>query len=99
LVYGAAAGVFFAFLAAFLMAYEPARRLARLNLDLSSGLVGVRLLFEILDSAPGEQEDQEKPALRPSIERIEFSQSRFAYRADAATLDDMSFVAEPAAMT
>ena len=68
LVYGAAPGEFFGFLAAFLMAYEPARRLARLNLDLSSGLVGVRLLFEILDSPPSEAPDDDKPALRPSIE-------------------------------
>jgi len=99
LVHGAAPGEFFAFLAAFLMAYEPARRLARLNLDLSSGLVGVRLLFEILDSPPTEAPDDDKPALRASIERIEFSHVQFAYRADTPTLDDMSFVAEPAAMT
>ena len=48
---------FFSFLAAFLLAYEPAKRLARLNLDLHTNLVGVRVLFEILDSA-GDRTDR-----------------------------------------
>ena len=42
---GATPGQFFAFITAFLLAYEPAKRLARLNIELNSGLVGVRMLF------------------------------------------------------
>ena len=37
-------GEFVSFLAAFLLAYEPAKRLARLNMDLNNNLVGVRVL-------------------------------------------------------
>ena len=48
---GASPGEFFSFLAAFMLAYEPAKRLARLNIDLNTALVGVRILFEIIDSA------------------------------------------------
>ena len=44
-----------AFLAAFLLAYEPAKRLARLNIDLNNSLLGVRVLYEVIDSPPGEQ--------------------------------------------
>ena len=33
---GATPGQFFSFLAAFMLAYEPAKRLARLNIDLNS---------------------------------------------------------------
>ncbi len=40
---GATPGQFFSFLAAFMLAYEPAKRLARLNLDLNSGLVPLKL--------------------------------------------------------
>ncbi len=47
---GATPGQFFSFLAAFMLAYEPAKRLARLNIDLNTGLVGVRILFEIIDT-------------------------------------------------
>ena len=37
----ASPGEFFSFMTAFLLAYEPAKRLARLNLDLNAALVGV----------------------------------------------------------
>ena len=47
---GATPGQFFSFLTAFLMAYEPAKRLARLNIELNSNLIGARKLLEIVDS-------------------------------------------------
>jgi ATP-binding cassette subfamily B protein len=99
IVHGAPPGEFVAFTAAFLLAYEPARRLARFNLDMNSGMVGVRMLFEILDSPATEPNDDDKPALRAAIERIEFSDVNFAYRAETPTLRGMSFVAEPGTMT
>jgi ATP-binding cassette subfamily B protein len=99
IVQGAAPGEFFSFIAAFLMAYEPAKRLARLNMELNNGLVGTRLLFEILDSPASELSDDDKPALRPSIERVEFNDVRFAYRSDDSVLRDMSFIAEPGTTT
>ncbi len=49
---GATPGQFFSFIAAFLLAYEPAKRLARLNIELNSALVGVRILFEVLELEP-----------------------------------------------
>ncbi len=59
---GATPGQFFSFLAAFMLAYEPAKRLARLNIDLNTGLVGVRILFDIIDSPPTEPTDDEQAA-------------------------------------
>jgi ATP-binding cassette subfamily B protein len=99
IIHGAPPGEFVAFTAAFLLAYEPARRLARFNLDLNSSMVGVRLLFEILDSPATEPNDDDQPALRAAIERIEFSDVNFAYRPETPTLRGMSFVAEPGTMT
>ena len=43
---GATPGQFVSFMSALLLAYEPAKRLARLNLDLNATLVGVRVLFD-----------------------------------------------------
>ena len=40
-----------------------AKRLARLNIELNSALVGVRVLFEIIDHPPTEPDDSDKPAL------------------------------------
>ena len=61
---GATPGEFVSFLAAFLLAYEPAKRLARLNIDLNNSLVGVRVLFEMIDSPPTEPDDDDKPPLQ-----------------------------------
>jgi ATP-binding cassette subfamily B protein len=96
---GATPGEFFSFLAAFLLANEPAKRLARLNLDLSSNLVGVRVLFEIIDSPPTEPADDGKPPLAVSEARVEFRDVGFAYRPGEPVLRGMSFVAEPGKVT
>src|SRR5262249_46283183 len=73
-------GQFFSFLAAFMLAYEPAKRLARLNIDLNSGLVGVRILFEVIDHPSTEPADEGKPPLKLSKARVEFANVQFAYR-------------------
>ncbi len=99
IVSGATPGEFFSFITAFLLAYEPAKRLARLNIELSSGLVGVRVLYEILDSPPTEAIDDDKPSLQAKAGRVEFSGVSFAYRHGEPVLSDMSFVAEPGQMT
>jgi len=96
---GATPGQFVSFIAAFLLAYEPAKRLARLNIELNSGLVGVRILFEVLDSPPSEAADDDKPALQIKTPRLEFNDVHFAYRSDEAVLRGVSFVAEPGKLT
>ncbi len=96
---GAAPGQFFSFIAAFLLAYEPAKRLARLNIDLSGGLVGVCILFEILDSPATEPSDAGKPALILRSARIEFANVCFEYRKDEPVIRNLSFVAEPGMVT
>jgi subfamily B ATP-binding cassette protein MsbA len=96
---GATPGQFFSFLTAFLLAYEPAKRLARLNLDLNNALVGVRILYEVIDSPLGEPNDDDRPPLKLSAARLEFDDVHFAYLADAPVLRGISFVAEPGKLT
>ncbi len=96
---GATPGQFFSFLTAFLMAYEPAKRLARLNIELNSNLIGARKLLEIVDSPSSEPADDDKPALKLTDARVEFRDVTFAYRPDEPVLNRMSFVAEPGKMT
>src|SRR5215510_3683397 len=74
-------GQFISFLAAFLLAYEPAKRLARLNLDMNAALVGARKLIEIVDSPSTEPDDSNKPELALKDARIEMREVTFAYRA------------------
>ena len=96
---GATPGQFFSFITAFLLAYEPAKRLARLNIELNSALVGVRILFEVIDSPPSEPDDTGMPDLMIETRRLEFDDVHFAYRGDEAVLRGMSFVAEPGKLT
>jgi ATP-binding cassette, subfamily B, bacterial MsbA len=96
---GAAPGAFISFLAAFLLAYEPAKRLARLNLELNNHLVGVRMLFEVMDSPASEPSDDDKPPLKLTTARVEFADVRFFYRANEPVLRGMSFVADPGKVT
>lgn len=96
---GATPGQFFSFITAFLLAYEPAKRLARLNIELNGALVGVRVLFEVIDSPASEPTDAGKPDLKIESRRIEFDNVHFAYRGEEQVLRGMSFVAEPGKLT
>jgi ABC-type multidrug transport system fused ATPase/permease subunit len=96
---GATPGEFFSFLTAFLLAYEPAKRLARLNIELNSNLIGARKLLEIVDSPATEPVDDDKPALKLTEARVELRDVSFGYRAGEPVLNRMSFVAEPGKVT
>jgi ATP-binding cassette subfamily B protein len=96
---GAAPGQFFSFVTAFLLAYEPAKRLARLNIELNSHLIGARKLLEIVDSPASEPDDSDKPALKLTDARVELRDVTFAYRMDEPVLNHMSLVAEPGKVT
>src|SRR5262249_26794576 len=84
---------------ALLRAYDPAKRIARLNIELGGGLVGIRILFDLLDSPPAEANDRNKPALEVSEGVIEFADVRFSYRAGEPVLRGMCFVVEPRRVT
>jgi len=96
---GATPGQFFSFLTAFLMAYEPAKRLARLNIELNSNLIGARKLLEIVDSPSSESVEDDKPALRLTDALVELRDVTFAYRPNEPVLNRMSFVADPGKVT
>src|SRR6267378_3204205 len=96
---GATPGQFFSFLTAFLLATEPAKRLARLNIELNSNLVGARMLLEVIDSPATELSDDDKPALKLNEARVELRDVSFAYRTNEPVLNRMTFIAEPGKVT
>lgn len=97
-IQGAQPGQFVSFIAAFVFAYEPAKRLARLNLELSSAVVGAKMLFDVLDSEATEPDDSAKPALADGPGRVELRHVGFEYRAGEPVLRGMSFTVEPGQM-
>ena len=96
---GATPGEFASFIAAFILASEPAKRLARLNLDLSAALVGVHILFEVLDSPATEPIDDHMAPLKLTTARLEFQDVHFVYRPDEPVIRGMTFTAEPGRVT
>jgi ATP-binding cassette subfamily B protein len=96
---GATPGEFFSFITAFMLAYDPAKRLARLNFELNRGFVGVRVLFEVLDTPPTEPLDDRNPPLVISRARVEFADVTFCYRPNEPAISGVSFVAEPGKVT
>jgi len=98
IVLGNAPGEYFSFMTAFLLAYEPAKRLTRLNIELSNSLTGVRILYEFLD-LPDRPDDKGKPAIAVGRGLIEFRNVEFSYQPSAPVLRSMSFTAEPGCVT
>src|ERR1700712_949805 len=96
---GATPGQFFSFLTAFLLAYEPAKRLARRHIQLNSRVVGARILLDIVDSPASEPEDNFNPPLTLTDARVELRDVSFFYRHDEPVLNRMGFVAEPGKVT
>jgi len=92
-------GEFFSVITALLLAYEPAKRLARVNIDLAANLTYVRFLFEVIDSPPAEAEAPGLPALKVERGRIEFRNVDFGYRSGEPVLRSFSCIAEPGETT
>ncbi len=91
---GRTPGEFFSVITALLLSYEPAKRLARLNIDLTTHLLGARMLFEILDRPAIETDAPGTPELVVESGKIEFDDVFFGYRENEPVLRGLSFVAE-----
>ncbi|WP_026613672.1 ABC transporter ATP-binding protein [Ensifer aridi] len=87
-------GAFFAFVTALLMAYDPARRLARLQVSLERAAVNARMLYEILDTVPHQRDRPDATELKLGEATVELRGVRFAYGNGEEILKGVSFRAE-----
>ncbi|MBB6309188.1 ABC transporter ATP-binding protein [Xanthobacter tagetidis] len=92
-------GQFFSVLTALLLAYEPAKRLARLHVDIVPHIMGARMLFELLDTPAVDLDAPGTPALERPRGRVEFKDVVFGYRKGEPVLRGLSLVAEPGQTT
>jgi ATP-binding cassette, subfamily B, bacterial MsbA len=88
-------GAFASFLGALLLAYEPAKRIGRFPVDIQSGLVGARLIYEVLDAPLGDAPRQGLPKLRVTGGLVEIQKAKFAYRVGEEAIRGLDFVALP----
>lgn len=87
-------GAFFSFITALLLAYDPARRLARLQVNLERAVVNARMIYEILDADPTQGDRPDAATLVVKGGEIEFRGVGFCYGRGDIVLEDVSFVAE-----
>ena len=87
-------GAFFAFVTALLMAYDPARRLARLQVSMERAAVNARMIYEILDTVPHQRDRPDATELRLGEATVELRDVRFAYGTGDEILKGVSFRAE-----
>jgi ATP-binding cassette subfamily B protein len=90
---GQPAGTVFSFITALLLAYDPARRLARVQVGLERSLVNARMIYEILDLTPqqGDRPDAEPLVVGPG--EVVFDKVSFGYDPALPVLHGVSFVA------
>jgi ATP-binding cassette subfamily B protein len=92
-VEGEPPGAVFSFIAALLLAYDPARRLARVQVNLERSLVNARMIYEILDVEPMQRDATEAPELAVGAGEIRFDQVFFGYARGQQVLNGISFTA------
>lgn len=96
---GSDPGEFFSFVTAFIMAYEPARRLARFNVMFQRQMAGVKMFFEMIDL---EGEDRPQPGLKDIDVKegnVRFEDVTFSYGKGVPALKSINTEFKPGTMT
>lgn len=92
-------GEMISFITALLLAYEPAKRLARMRVQIESNLVGVRMLFEILDHPIALKEAPDAIDLPAGPGLIRMEKVGFGYAGGPAVLKELDVTFEPGKVT
>lgn len=87
-------GQMMSFLTAFLLAYDPAKRLARLRVIIEPLLVSVKHMYELLDEEQAEK-DKGDPNLAVENGFVRFENVNFSYKQEIPTLKNVSLTANP----
>ena len=73
---------FFSFLAAMMLAYQPVRSLATLNIAIQQGLSGAKRVLPIIDDVPEVQEKENSEELNLVQGQINFENVKFVYQGE-----------------
>ena len=92
------AGKLFSFIAAFLLAFEPMKRLARLNGIMQMGLAALDRFFKLLDQAPAVTDKPNAVELKVQSPTVSVENVSFTYADGSDALKGISFTA-PAGRT
>ena len=83
---------FFSFLAAMMLAYQPIRSLATINMVVFSGAAGAKRIYNVIDQPIKIKNDNNLPDLKPSKGEIQFSNVSFEYEnSNDKAIKDINF--------
>ena len=86
-------GALFSFITALLFAYDPVRRLARLQVTLERALVNARMIYELLEIEPRQRNAPGAADLDPGKGEVVFDGVHFAYQEGEEVIRGLSFAA------
>ena len=82
---------FFSFLTAMMLAYQPIRSLATINMMFYQGATGAERVFKVLDTEPEIKEIENHPNLKINTGNIEFKNVSFSYpKTDAEAVKNIN---------
>ena len=87
-------GQLMSFVTALLMAYEPAKRLSRMRVEIEAGMVGVRMMYELLDRPQTMLERPDATPLADGPGVVQLENVRFGYKPEALVIDGMDVTFE-----
>ncbi len=87
-------GELMSFVTALLMAYDPAKRLARMRVGIQAGLVGVGLMYQILDTPIAVSEEADARDLPEGPGKIIFNKVSFNYEDNKSLLRNLDVTFE-----
>ena len=90
LVLGQSADSLIAFLTALLLAYDPIKRIARMNVSLHVALIGVKMLYQVLDSDYSIVDSEDAKPLQLSKGEVSLKNITFSYRPKQPVLHGVS---------
>ncbi|MGU3467724.1 ABC transporter ATP-binding protein [Methylobacterium sp. C33D] len=92
-------GDFTGYVAALLLAAQPARALGNLNAILQEAAAALRRYFDVMDEAPTIREAPDAPPLAIAGGAVEFADVRFRYRPDAPALEGIDLAVPAGSVT
>ena len=91
---------FFSFLAAMMLAYQPVRSLATLNMSVYQGAAALERIFDVMDRKNQIQNDKNAPELKIKNSNISFDDVSFKYlKSNDRAIKNLSFNAEGGKVT
>jgi ATP-binding cassette, subfamily B, bacterial MsbA len=87
-------GQLMSFVTAFLMAYEPAKRLSRMRVTIEAGMAGVRMMYKLLDQPINLVEAPDAVNLAVGPGEVTLEGVSFGYIGDVSVIRDLSLTFE-----